>query len=215
MKACMEGVVENGTGRKLKSAYFKIAGKTGTSQLDKSRSAGKGMKYQASFVGYFPADDPIYSCIVVIAAPNKSIYGSKVSGTVFSAIANKVYSTHLKYHKSINEVHKKTTKSPISQGGSRKDIETLLPILDVKWSRKTDEKWVQTTAKDDRIVLMGKNMSKKVIPNLSGMGLKDALYILGNMGYYVDIEGAGVVVSQSIAPGTEVVKGSHIKLVLE
>lgn len=215
MKACMEGVVENGTGRRLKSAYFKIAGKTGTSQIDRSRSNGKGMKYQASFVGYFPADEPIYSCIVVIAAPNKSIYGSKVSGTVFSAIANKVYSTHLKYHKSINEKHIDNTKSPISQSGSREDLETLLPLLNIKWSRKTNEKWVQTIAQKDQILLQQKNIDKKTIPNLKGMGLKDALYILGNMGLYVDVVGVGIIEEQSIPAGTEVVHGSHIILKLK
>jgi cell division protein FtsI (penicillin-binding protein 3) len=215
MKACMEGVVENGTGSKLKSAFFKIAGKTGTSQIDKSRNLGEGMKYQASFVGYFPADAPIYSCIVVIAAPNKSIYGSKVAGTVFSAIANKVYSAHLEYHQSIATSKQIQKGLPMVQNGSRVDLETLFPFFHLKWSRSTELDWVKAGIADEKINLSKSVTDKNLVPDLNGMGLKDALYILGNMGLYVEVSGNGKVIEQSIPAGREISNGSRIKIFLQ
>ena len=109
LQQCLEGVVERGTGKALKSANFKIAGKTGTARMAKGNT-GYGndneIKYQASFAGYFPADKPKYSCIVVIAAPNKNIYGAQVSGTVFAAIANKVYASNMGFHPDLSEQEK-------------------------------------------------------------------------------------------------------------
>ncbi|MFT4602273.1 MAG: cell division protein FtsI (penicillin-binding protein 3), partial [Arenicella sp.] len=87
LKKCLEGVVERGTGKALQSSNFSIAGKTGTAKIVNSNK-GYGDDYQASFVGYFPADDPKYSLIVNIAGPTKEIYGAQVSGTVFTAIAD-------------------------------------------------------------------------------------------------------------------------------
>jgi cell division protein FtsI (penicillin-binding protein 3) len=98
-KKLLEAVVDYGTGKKLQAASFRIAGKTGTTQIAQDGAGyGKGavVRHQASFVGYFPADKPMYSCIVVIAAPTKGIYGADVSGTVFKTIADKVYANYKK-----------------------------------------------------------------------------------------------------------------------
>ena len=107
LKKCMEGVMKKGgTGEKLTSTQFSIAGKTGTAKLLNASNTydGENMgNYQASFVGYFPANNPIYSCIVLVTNPKLEIYGAKVAGTVFNAIANKVYATRLEYHNAINE----------------------------------------------------------------------------------------------------------------
>ena len=90
LKQMLEGVVERGTAKNIKARGFKIAGKTGTSKIAQG-SKGYGDKYQASFCGYFPSDNPMYSCIVVVQGPTKNIFGSVVSGTVFKEIADKVY----------------------------------------------------------------------------------------------------------------------------
>ena len=106
LQLCLKGVMTVGTGSDLKSSLFTIAGKTGTAKLigeNKLYNDQINSAYQASFVGYFPADKPIYSCIVVISDPKKEIYGAKVSGTVFAEIANKIYASTLSYHKAINQ----------------------------------------------------------------------------------------------------------------
>jgi cell division protein FtsI (penicillin-binding protein 3) len=90
-KLLLEGVVEHGTASNLKHANYKIAGKTGTAQIAKDGS------YQASFVGYFPAEKPRYTCIVVVDSPSIAVfYGNLVAGPVFKEISDKVYSTHIK-----------------------------------------------------------------------------------------------------------------------
>ena len=96
-KSMMEGVVENGTATNLKNSNYKIAGKTGTAQIandNKGYRQGARISYQASFVGYFPAENPLYSCIVVVNAPSNGVYyGNVVAGTVFKEISDRVYAT--------------------------------------------------------------------------------------------------------------------------
>jgi cell division protein FtsI (penicillin-binding protein 3) len=91
IKAVLEKVVKQGTGSKLYSKDFSMAGKTGTAQMGYSDKAN--LYYASSFVGYFPADQPKYSCIVVVHKPSKSkgYYGADVSGPVFKRIAQKVF----------------------------------------------------------------------------------------------------------------------------
>ena len=93
VKAVLENVVKKGTGSKLYSKDFSMAGKTGTAQVNYGKGKGDGMYYSSSFAGYFPADDPKYSCIVVIHKPHvsKGYYGADVSGPVFKRIAQKIF----------------------------------------------------------------------------------------------------------------------------
>ncbi|UCG28286.1 MAG: penicillin-binding protein 2, partial [Bacteroidales bacterium] len=99
----LEGVVENGTAKNLDNKNYKIAGKTGTAQIANERYGYKfeeKISYQASFVGFFPSDNPRYSCIVVVNSPSNSVYyGNLVAGPVFKEIADKVYATKLFLHK--------------------------------------------------------------------------------------------------------------------
>jgi cell division protein FtsI (penicillin-binding protein 3) len=91
----------------------------------------------------------------------------------------------------------------------------VLPFLNIKWTANTSGEWVSTAAQDKQIVLNSRKVTKNTIPNFKGMGLKDALFILGNMGIFVDVSGDGVIVNQSIPEGSEAIQGSRIKLILE
>ena len=94
LKAVLENVVKKGTGSKLYSKDFSMAGKTGTAQVNYGKSGRSGMYYASSFVGYFPADHPKYSCIVVVHKPNTALnnfYGADVAGPVFKRIAQKIF----------------------------------------------------------------------------------------------------------------------------
>lgn len=221
LHSCLEGVMINGTGRYLKSTYFSTAGKTGTAQIA-NRNLGYGKegekKHIASFAGYFPADDPIYSCIVVIAAPTDDIYGASVSGTVFSAIANKVYATSLQYHKAINE-KKKTASIPITHSGNRHDLNEVLNHFQIKrtfnrGSENANSEWVETNAQEKSIQYKGKKIIKGLVPNVVGMGLSDALFLLEKEGLRVTTKGYGTVATQSILPGHVAVPGGRIELTL-
>ena len=217
MKECLEGVMINGTGRGLESTFFKTAGKTGTAQIA-NRNLGYGdegeKKYIASFAGYFPADKPIYSCIVVIAAPTDDIYGASVSGTVFSAIANKVYASSYEYHQAVNEKKQKST-IPFVQHGNRYDVNQALNTLNIQKDIEGSQPWIYTSQKSKSIALKDFNFNKKKVPDVVGMGLEDALYLIEQTGMSAEVEGYGTVTKQSISPGQQAVVGGVIKIELE
>ena len=216
MQECLEGVVINGTGKNLQSTFFTAAGKTGTAQIA-NRNLGYGAegekKYIASFAGYFPADDPVYSCIVVIAAPTDDIYGASVSGTVFSAIANKVYATSLQYHKAINEAAELKT-IPVTRSGNRYELNEVLNRLAVKKNITGSSDWVVTSKTEQAVTIQPRIIEKDLVPNVIGMGLKDALYLLEETGLKVRVSGYGTVTKQSISPGTHSVRGGVIEIEL-
>ncbi len=215
---CLKGVVKRGTGQALKSAYFDISGKTGTAQIlnqDKRYGAPGERKYQASFVGFFPSENPIYSVIVVITAPNKNIYGAKVSGTVFSAIANKVYASRLEFHKPINLKKKTINNLPITKEGNATDFKTITNHLKIPNTINTSDEWVKVNSSGTKLTAKKIRFNKGTVPNVKGMTAKDAIYLLEKEGLVVRITGYGKVVHQSILPGTEIKKGVIINLTLK
>ncbi len=219
LKSCLEGVMrKGGTGANLNSSNFDIAGKTGTARILNSdlKYGKKGEeKYQASFVGYFPTDEPIYSCIVVVSAPSKDIYGATVSGTVFSAIANKVYASTLRYHKAINEHAKRIKEAPISFNGNKYDLINVYKRFGISYSINEDGEWMITKKNENKVELQRKKMSKNLVPNLVGLSAKDAIYLAESRGMVAHVIGFGKVVKQSIAAGSPAYKGGYIELILE
>jgi len=215
LKTCLKGVVKRGTGKALQSAYFDIAGKTGTAQIGKRSNEDHKQKYQASFAGYFPADDPIYSCIVVIAGPTKDIYGAVVSGTVFNSIANKVYASSLEYHKPVNGSALRSKELPISKDGNRFDLNQVYKAFNIPRNNKGAGEWVSTTTGSSSVELKDRYTGIKTVPNVVGMSAKDAVYLIERTGLRVHIKGFGKVVSQSLEAGTEIIKGKVIKLELK
>lgn len=218
LQICLEGVVKRGTGTALQSAYFDIAGKTGTAVIlnDDLRYGAKGeRKYQASFVGYFPAQDPIYSCIVVVAAPSRDIYGATVSGTVFTAIANKVYASSLKYHEAVNLQNKRRKEMPVSKDGSRFDLINVYRSFKIPYGSTTDADFVNTHTTEKQVEMTKRNSNPSSVPDVKGMTAKDAVYLLESYGLVVRIKGYGRVVKQSITPGMVLHEGVLIELNLE
>jgi len=218
LKKCLKGVVERGTGKALKSAYFDIAGKTGTARIlnDDLRYGDLGeRKYQASFCGYFPADDPIYSCIVVVSAPSKDIYGATVSGTVFTAIANKVYASSLQYHDPVNGDGRVEKTVPKTKVGNRSEIVALYNRLGIDFESNTNAPFVVPQKGDKKVSLDKRYVGKKTVPNVHGMTAKDAVHVIESTGMDARIKGYGRVVKQSIKPGVKVAKGVTITITLE
>jgi len=218
MQECLKGVVKRGTGSALKSALFDIAGKTGTAVVQNAdgRYGEEGNKtYQASFVGYFPADEPLYSCIVVVAAPSKDIYGATVSGTVFSAIANKVYSNSLNYHKAINEEKKRVKEAPLIKDGNINDLLVVLKRLHLPYQMDAYSEWSRVRTSESHISIVPRKISNTTVPNVSGLTAKDAVYLIERLGMHVYIRGSGKVVKQTIPAGSPAVAGGLMELILE
>lgn len=219
-KLMLEGVVENGTAQNLKNSNYTIAGKTGTAQIANRKYGYRyrsKISYQASFVGYFPANDPKYSCIVVVNAPSSGVYyGNLVAGQVFKEIADKVYSTSLDLHdRGILVDVVKPDEAPYTKCGSRKDLEYLFDIMNVKsHNLGINSDWVATQQKDTVVKFYNRYVKDRLVPNVEGMGAKDALFVLENLGFNVILEGRGSVQHQSLRPDTPFREGDKIVLKL-
>ena len=218
LKGCLEGVMTRGTGATLTSSQFKIAGKTGTTKLpgkDKQYLDESNSVYQASFVGYFPADKPKYSCIVVITDPKKEYYGAKVSGTVFAEIANKVWASSLDYHQAINEKKSINKDLPYVKYGHKSDLIKSLKALGIVFKLNFDSDWLVADTLNKKVNLNQLKITKGFVPNVIGMTAKDAVYLLESVGMVVRIKGYGSVKRQSISAGNLVFKGGLIQLELQ
>ena len=213
LKVMLEGVVERGTAKNIKARGFSIAGKTGTSKIAQG-SKGYGNKYQASFCGYFPSKDPVYSCIVVVQGPTKNIFGSVVSGTVFREIADKVYAQEFQKE---NIVLKDTlNRYPYSRSGDKISFLVASENMRIPVEDLTNKsiKWISTRTGKDAIKIIHKKTQKGLVPNVVGMGLIDATYMLEKFGLFVQPIGSGIVREQSIKAGLRINKGQKIILQL-
>jgi len=215
----LEGVVEKGTAMNLKNENFRIAGKTGTAQIANEKYGYKvnaKISYQASFVGYFPAEKHEYSCIVVINSPSSAVYyGNLVAGPVFKEIANKVYASRLDMHEAVNHRKTELAEIPYSKNGNKDELKIVLDYLDIPSTPGSVESdWVATTRKEDHIGVNDLNFGRGLVPNVKEMGLKDAIYLLENTGLVVEVRGKGKVVNQSILAGSRVRKGDRIILTM-
>ncbi len=217
----LEGVVEHGTASNLISSQYKIAGKTGTAviaQGDQGYLAQNGKKeYRASFVGYFPAEDPTYSCIVVITRPNMGVYyGNRVAGAVFREIADKVFATNLPLQKGLEFKRNQELETlPYMKSGHWASVHTLIKELNLpSLTTGRSGHYAQVHTNEDAFLIEEITLVKGVVPNVVGMGLSDALPLLENAGFKIKFSGMGRIMNQSVEPGSEMPLGTviHIKL---
>jgi cell division protein FtsI (penicillin-binding protein 3) len=218
----LEAVVEFGTAKHLRTNQYRFAGKTGTAQLNYEKLSKTKQKiggHQGSFVGYFPAENPIYSCIVVVHKPKVgSFYGGAVAAPVFREIADRLMSSNVALSEPINQRGKPVASAATlpDDVGFKNDMVKALTGFKMKYEIDSkDDDWTSLRAKGDTVHLAPRNiLGKKAIPSVVGMGLKDALYLLENRGLKVQFSGYGKVVSQSLTPGQPVV-GQVISIKLD
>lgn len=207
---------EEGTGAHLHNPDYEIAGKTSTAK--KLGDGGYQKEYQASFVGYFPADAPQYSCIVVISRPRMGVYyGGYVAGPVFREIADKIYSTNLDWFKGINEQENLIAEKSYPKSKAGNVFETLQAYAHLNYFPKIetqDAEWIYCSLDSNGIKLNERTVIENLVPNVVGMGLKDALVLLENHGLSVSVSGRGKVFKQSVMPGNNFQKGDHISIEL-
>lgn len=214
VRSLLEGVVENGTANNIKNSYYKIAGKTGTAQKIVNGKYIK--KYNTSFVGYFPAKSPQYSCIVVIDKPKGfRQYGSNVAAPVFKEIADKIYARDLKMHTPFNsETILDKSVFPVIRAGKREDLQKICNEFSIPNKALTNEEWVKAKRNNDAVFWTTDEIAPEVTPDVLGMTLRDAIFLLENQGLHVSHKGSGRITAQSILPGQKLVKGSRITLTL-
>lgn len=211
----LEGVVENGTAKNVKSSIFKIAGKTGTAQIAMDNNGYNKENYKASFVGYYPAEDPQYSCIVVINNPSKGLYyGGSVAAPVFLDIAQKVYATNPELHRRKNDSIQIRT-SPKDLVGNRNDLRQICTVLGLtNNSDKIEDEWIKSSRTESYFTFSSITPKIGVVPDVNRMGIRDAVYLLEKAGYKVKFTGIGKVIKQSVEPGVFVNRGTVINLEL-
>lgn len=209
----LRGVVTDGTGKAVNSDLFPIAGKTGTAMIA-SRGGYEG--YYVSFCGYFPSDNPQYTCFVGIRRPQGSPSGGLMPGAVFKKIAEGIYTknsivTPISAPK--DTIH---SLLPAVKNGSLKNTEIVLNKIKQAYNFSGDKvDWIKADSSINGILLDNNNSVKQgQIPNVIGMGARDAIYLLEVEGLRVNLIGSGKVKQQSIAPGTKATKGASITIEL-
>lgn len=220
MQDMLEGVVSKGLGKQAGSKQFHVSGKTGTAQVAQGAGGYKSgaMQYLVSFCGYFPSENPQYSCIVAIRKPGYPASGGGMAGPVFSRIAERVMAGSLQ--RNLTEaIDSNTIVIPDVKNGDLNEARYILHELDVEneWEGEYDEEnaFGQANMTTNGVELTRMETSTGSVPNVKGMGAKDAVYLMEKCGLKVQLSGIGKVRSQSIPAGTKPIKGRTVKLVLK
>ena len=202
MQTILEHVVSQGLGKKAGSKSFKVAGKTGTAQVaDQFGSYHSGVtRYWLSFAGFFPADNPRYTCIVCLKKSGLPASGGGMSGVVFHHIAEGVMAQSLK--RSVDDARdSRSSFTPAVKKGDSQAANYVLASLKTKASAPSSANY--------------REGSKHTVPDVTGMGAKDAVYLLESRRIKARIKGRGKVKSQSIHAGTAVKQGMVCELILD
>lgn len=218
IQAMLEGVVSEGTGKGIiYNPLYKIAGKTGTAQVaDANKGYRADRKYQASFCGYFPANKPKYSLIVVINDPKNGYYGAQVAGPPFREIADRIYASDVQMYNSVNaKLANNASSKPAVKAGQSKAMRKVAQAFGVKASFASKAEYFNTIDSSAGIIYEDNNTPKGTMPNVVGMGLRDAMYLLGNAGLKTQVKGNGKVISQSIEAGSRIGKGLAVQIELQ
>jgi cell division protein FtsI (penicillin-binding protein 3) len=217
LRIALEGVCINGTGKTLfKNSLYKVAGKTGTAKVaNGNKGYGEGI-FQSSFAGYFPADNPQYTIVVIIK--NKphaaNFYGAAVACPVFKEIADRLYSTYIQNKLDIAPVFSVKDSSLFNYSISKISLQTIAKQLSIPYqdSSLASNNWIQLEGKGKNLKAATQMISDTTMPNMTGMKLQDALWLCEKKGLLVKCVGKGKVVKQSIAQGEVIIKGQQIQI---
>jgi len=219
LRIALEGVCINGTAKTLfKNSLYKVAGKTGTAKVaNGNKGYGEGI-FQSSFAGYFPADNPQYTCVVIIKnRPHAPIfYGASVAGPVFKEIADRLYSTYIQNKLDIAPVFAMKDSQLFNYSISKMSLQTIAKQLSIPYqdSSLSTNDWIQLQGKGKTLKAAQQVISDSSMPNMTGMKLQDALWLCEKKGLLVKCVGKGKVIKQSIAQGELIIKGQQIQIEL-
>ena len=223
MQTILTHVVSQGLGRRAGSKMFKVAGKTGTAQVaDQYGGYHSGItRYWLSFAGFFPADNPLYTCIVCIKKSGLPASGGGMSGVVFHHIAEGVMARYLK--RLVDDAHDDNSIIiPDVKNGNIAAASQVLNKLNIQantsWNGSYaygNPVWGTAQNDDKQVVLTSMNPATNTTPDVTGMGARDAVYLLESMGLKVKLQGRGKVKRQSYPAGRTVVEGAECMLHLE
>jgi cell division protein FtsI (penicillin-binding protein 3) len=213
VRSLMEGVVEHGTASRLSIPECKLAGKTGTAKKYDEASDSYLSIYQASFCGYFPAENPRYSCYVVIDEPGSGeFYGANVAGPVFRDIAKQVYASDMKLVPRYIPKPSFLISRPVTARVNQASASAVYRHLDVSTAREAESVWAKVKQNGSSIEMTTLDFKPGRVPNVRGMTAKDAVALCETMGLLVKLDGSGKVRAQSMEPGTPIQPRTTIEL---
>lgn len=220
IRTILRNVVGHGLAKPAGSDQFHVSGKTGTAQISQGAAGYKGgvRNHLVSFCGYFPSEQPRYSCIVSIQINKGIASGGGMAGSVFGKIAERVYAKNLHFDLS-NAVDSTTNVIPSVKAGNMNETVRVLEGLKVpvqKDFKLADGQitWGHAQQSPNAVILQTGESKTGLVPNVIGMGAKDAVYLLESKGLRVQLYGIGKVRSQSIAGGSRIIKGQTVTLQL-
>ena len=213
----LEHVVSQGLGKKAGSQSFLVAGKTGTAQISKGAAGYKSgqMNYLLSFAGFFPAYEPRYSCIVCIQKSGLPASGGGMSGVVFHDIAEGIMAQSLKLE-ATDARDSLSILIPQVKNGNMLAASYVLDHLGIKQQSNWDGSylngnpiWGHALESSGKTIALHRvpEVDKNTMPDVHGMGAKDAVYLIESRGVKVKLNGRGKVMEQSIGAGQHIKKG--------
>ena len=221
IRTILRNVVGHGLAKPAGSDQFHVSGKTGTAQISQGAAGYKGgvRNHLVSFCGYFPSEQPRYSCIVSIQINKGIASGGGMAGSVFGKIAERVYAKNL--HFDLKNAIDSTSNiiPPVKAGNMNETVRVLeglkVPVQkDFKLSSHQIT-WGHAQQSPNAVILQTGENKPGLVPNVIGMGAKDAVYLLESKGLRVQLHGIGKVRWQSIAEGHRIVKGQTVTLQLK
>lgn len=216
VRKMMEAVVERGTAKDIRSKDFKIAGKTGT--VRKLVNGQYQAKYRASFIGYFPAENPKYTCLVMIDEPSvgEQYYGSQVAAPIFREIASNLFATDLDLNQEeFPASGPASRKYPVTRLASAGNILPVYNTLNIPAPVQPEGDWVKGSRDGNVVKLTAWAPRREYVPDVSRMSSRDAVALLENLGMRVKLQGHGRVRRQSLMPGTVINRKNPQTIILE
>ena len=211
------GVVENGTAKDYKPDHYMFCGKTGTARTDYYDPTSPRKQYMASFAGYFPADKPKYSCLVMVYDPVVGgFYGATAALPVFRKIADRCMGVNpeLLAKTMLPDTQKRMDGVRLAGWSEKDELNEIIDELSLDTHAEGDGDWARLAGGEEMELEVKNILDKNLIPELHGMGIRDAIYLLENRGIHVKYSGVGRVKSQSIRSGQPITRGSTIFLTL-
>lgn len=211
----MEGVCENGTAKGLNLPEIKLAGKTGTTQKFQDSLQAYGRIYQASFCGYFPAENPRYSCYVFVDEPqNGSYYGGNVAAPLFREIARQVNASDLEMIPGFEPGEPGVLPLPYTRVVHQQNAGQFYRDLDIDQPNEAEGTYVRVLERNGTLEFSSAKLRSGEVPNVTGMTSRDAVALLEGLGMRARLIGYGKVLRQSIRPGTAIQPQTTIELQL-
>jgi len=218
LRIALEGVCINGTAKNLfANSLYKVAGKTGTALVSEGANGYKNNKFQSSFVGYFPAENPQYTiAVIIINHPHAANhYGASVAGPVWKEIADRLYSTYIHNKLEVIPSFNLKDSQSFNYALSKSNFKNITKHIQIPYlDSSMNNDWLQVQGLGLQIKSLGQSMDDKAMPNIIGLKLQDATWLCEKMGLMVKCFGKGKVISQSLMQGQPIIKGQQIQIQL-